>query len=126
MAVSVVGGGWRFLCHRRENPPNSPLFLQSPMPIRFSTTTTSWSCVIPRARDPKTGEQNSTNTSQVEDLVYVAKLAAGSFVGAGAVKYGSAVFPEITTPNLVLALSIILTPVVVAVLLLIKESLAKP
>jgi len=47
---------------------------------------------------------------------------AGSFAGGGAIKYGSALFPEITTPNLVLALIIILTPVLVAVLLLIKES----
>lgn len=54
--------------------------------------------------------------------MYVGKVMAGSFAGGGAIKYGSALFPEITTPNLVLALIIILTPVLVAVLLLIKES----
>jgi len=54
--------------------------------------------------------------------VYVGKLVAASFAGGGAIKYGSALFPEITTPNLVLALIIILTPVLVAVFLLIKES----
>jgi len=60
---------------------------------------------------------------QKEDLVYVAKLVVGSFGGAGVIKYGSAIFPEITTPNLVLALVIISTPVLVAVLLLINQSL---
>jgi hypothetical protein len=60
---------------------------------------------------------------QKEDLVYVAKLVVGSFGGAGVIKYGSAIFPEITTPNLVLALVIISTPVLVAVLLLINQSI---
>jgi hypothetical protein len=55
--------------------------------------------------------------------VYVAKLVVDSFGGAAAIKYGSAIFPEITTPNLVLALVIISTPVLVAVLLLINQSL---
>lgn len=53
----------------------------------------------------------------------MAKLVVGSFGGAGAIKYGSAVFPETTTPNLVLALAIIFAPVLVAVLLLVNESL---
>ncbi|CAK8535653.1 unnamed protein product [Lathyrus sativus] len=92
-----------------------------------ATTTTRFSIVVPRALDPKTGEQNSITSSSQEDLVYVAKLAVGSFAGAAAVKYGSSVFPEITTPNLVLALVIISTPVIVAVLLLINQSLrSKP
>lgn len=55
--------------------------------------------------------------------MYVAKLGMGSFAGAGVIKYGSGVFPEITTPNLVLALVIISTPVIVAVFLLINQSL---
>ncbi|KAJ1393477.1 hypothetical protein SESBI_34953 [Sesbania bispinosa] len=133
MAVSVsdIGGGWRLLCHQslyhRVNPPIRRLFLQNPKPLHFTnTTTTRWACVARRALDPKTGDKNSTSSSQEEDLVYVAKLVVGSFVGAGAIKYGSALFPEITTPNLVLALVIILTPVIVAVFLLIKESGSKP
>jgi hypothetical protein len=66
---------------------------------------------------------NDVFVKQKEDLVYVAKLVVGSFGGAAAIKYGSAIFPEITTPNLVLALVIISTPVLVAVLLLINQSL---
>ncbi|XP_061351292.1 uncharacterized protein LOC133296343 [Gastrolobium bilobum] len=136
MAVSVsvfVGGGWRFMCRpmfQRVNQPNTPLFLQNQMSIRLNTTSTTrwWSCVVPRAQDPKTQDQNSNTsyTSSQEDLAYVAKLVVGSFAGAAAIKYGSAIFPEITTPNLVLALVFILTPVLVAVLLLIKESSQKP
>ncbi|RZB84768.1 hypothetical protein D0Y65_032859 [Glycine soja] len=72
-----------------------------------------------------TEHQNYTSSSQ-EDLVYVGKLVAGSFAGGAAIKYGSALFPEITTPNLVVALLLILTPVLVAVFLLIKESRTNP
>ena len=54
------------------------------------------------------------------------KLVVGSFAGGAVIKFGSALFPEITTPNIVLALVIITTPVLVAVFLLIKESLPKP
>ncbi|TKY48062.1 hypothetical protein E2542_SST25476 [Spatholobus suberectus] len=115
MAVSDIGWSWRLLCHSHR--PNTPLFLQNPMPIRFTkTTTTRSSCVVARALDPKTEE----------DLVYVGKLVAGSFAGGGVIKYGSALFPEITTPNLVLALLLILTPLLVAVFLLIKESRTNP
>ncbi|KAK7325261.1 hypothetical protein VNO77_29420 [Canavalia gladiata] len=128
MAVSVSEIGWsrRLLClsQQRVNPSNTPLFLRNPMPLRF--TSTRWaSCVRPRALDPKTEDQNSSTSSQ-EDLAYVGKLVVGSFAGAGAIKYGSALFPQITTPNLVMALTIILTPVVVALFLLIKESRPKP
>ncbi|CAJ1955045.1 unnamed protein product [Sphenostylis stenocarpa] len=119
MAVSEISWSWRVLCSsHRVNTPNTPLFVQIPLPIGFTRCS---SCVVARALDPKREDQNSTITSQ-EDLVYVGKVVAGSFVGGGAIKYGSALFPEITTPNLVLALVIILTPVLVAVFLLIKES----
>ncbi|XP_020226311.1 uncharacterized protein LOC109807962 [Cajanus cajan] len=122
MAVSDIGKSWRVLCdnHRHKvNSPNTPLFLQIAMPIRV----TRWSsCVVARALE----DQNSTSSSSKEDLVYVGKLVAGSFAGGAAIKYGSALFPEITTPNLVLALLIILTPVLVAVFLLIKESRTHP
>ncbi|KAG4944963.1 hypothetical protein GLYMA_15G006800v4 [Glycine max] len=114
---SEIGWSWRVLC-QRVNPaiPNTPLFLQIPKSTRF----TGSSSVVARAWDPKTA------SSQEEDLVYVGKLVAGSFAGGAAIKYGSALFPEITTPNLVLALLLILTPVLVAVFLLIKESRTNP
>ncbi|KAK7335997.1 hypothetical protein VNO80_28183 [Phaseolus coccineus] len=119
MAVSEIGWSWRLLCNSHGvSKPNTPFFLQIPMPIGFTRFS---SCVVARALEPKMEDQNSTSSSQ-EDLVYVGKVIAGSFAGGGAIKYGSALFPEITTPNLLLALIIILTPVLVAVFLLIKES----
>lgn len=57
-------------------------------------------------------------------MAYLWKLGVGSVVGAAVVKYGSVVFPQITRPNIVEALTIILTPVVVAVLILINQSRA--
>lgn len=60
-----------------------------------------------------------------EDLGYVLKLGGGSMVGAAIIKYGSVLFPEITRPNIVQALIMISAPVVIAVLLLIKQSRVK-
>ena len=59
------------------------------------------------------------------DLEYLGKLLAGSIVGGAIIKYGSIVFPEITRPNILLALFMIFTPVIIATLLLIKQSRAK-
>ncbi|CAN0878330.1 hypothetical protein LINGRAHAP2_LOCUS12420 [Linum grandiflorum] len=53
-----------------------------------------------------------------DDLGFLVKLGGGSFVGAGAIKYGSVVFPEITRPNLSLALLMISLPVLLSLLLL--------
>ncbi|KAH9666762.1 hypothetical protein KPL70_020766 [Citrus sinensis] len=60
--------------------------------------------------------------SKQEDLSYLWKIGVGSFVGAAVIKYGSILFPEITRPNISLALVMISTPVVLAVWLLIKQS----
>ncbi|KAM7471674.1 hypothetical protein LguiA_009857 [Lonicera macranthoides] len=57
-----------------------------------------------------------------DDLGYLLKLGGGSLLGAAAIKYGSALFPVITTPNILQALTMIFAPVIVAVLLLIKKS----
>ncbi|KAL2936359.1 putative GTP-binding protein EngB [Bienertia sinuspersici] len=57
-----------------------------------------------------------------EDLIYLLKLAGGSFLGSALVKYGSAILPDITRPNLTLALLMISTPVAIAVLLLFNGS----
>ena len=59
---------------------------------------------------------------QQDDFYYLWKLAAGSIGGASAVKYGSVLFPDITRPNIVQALLMISLPVLVAILILIKES----
>lgn len=58
-------------------------------------------------------------------MEYLGKVVAGSLVGAAVIKYGSIVLPEITRPNIVQALIMIFMPVVVAVLLLIKQSRAE-
>lgn len=59
-----------------------------------------------------------------EDLDYLWKLLAGSVVGAAVIKYGSIVFPGITRPNIVQALIMISTPIIVACFLLVKRSRA--
>ncbi|XP_057725772.1 uncharacterized protein LOC130941323 [Arachis stenosperma] len=133
VSVAEVVGGWRLLCQsgcyqnrRKLNQPKTPLFLKNAMPVRFTlnSRTRQTSIIAPRAEGRQAGDQNPETSSQ-EDLWYVGKLVAGSVAGAAVIKYGSALFPEITTPNIVLALLIITAPVLLAVVLLIKESLLK-
>ncbi|KAG1327929.1 hypothetical protein COCNU_01G018630 [Cocos nucifera] len=57
-----------------------------------------------------------------DDFGYLWKLAAGSVGSGAAIKYGSILFPEITRPNILQALLMVSLPVLVAVLILIKES----
>lgn len=61
---------------------------------------------------------------QGEDVTYVLKLVGGSVLGAAVIKYGSALFPQITTPNILLALSMISAPVILAIFLLVNKSRA--
>lgn len=70
-------------------------------------------------RDPN--DSDSVLLSQ-EDINYLVKLGGGSVFGAAVIKYGSVLFQEITRPNITQALLIISFPVVLAVLLLIKQS----
>nr|GLL35214.1 uncharacterized protein LOC109163096 [Ipomoea trifida] len=110
-------------------PPNAtkPLAIFSPttaankIGFRISRAT---SFGITRASDPKSPNSDGQNLPLVpqEDLVYLVKLGAGSLAGAAAIKYGSIIFPEVTKPNLIEAIAIITAPVVVAVVLLIKQS----
>ncbi|XP_010043642.2 uncharacterized protein LOC104432807 isoform X1 [Eucalyptus grandis] len=95
-------------------------------PIIPTTTRIRRSCRVFAANGPKSDDKGSSfgdsYISQQEDVNYLWKLGAGSIAGAAIIKYGSILFPEITRPNIVEALGIISTPVIVAVLLLIKES----
>ncbi|XP_021826654.1 uncharacterized protein LOC110767425 [Prunus avium] len=105
-------------------------------PNCFSSTRVKGSLPI-RALDPRrggggeeeeesSGIANTTSASNSQDdLEYLGKVVAGSIVASAVIKYGSIVFPEITRPNIVQALIMILTPVIVAVLLLIKQSRAE-
>ncbi|KAL9274003.1 hypothetical protein AKJ16_DCAP27619, partial [Drosera capensis] len=83
----------------------------------------------PRASDPKSeADVVETSTSSVQesafqdDSIYILKLAVGSIIGAGLIKYGSTLFPSIMSPNLVQALLMVSIPMVVAVLLLLQIS----
>ncbi|KAK9078249.1 hypothetical protein SSX86_002306 [Deinandra increscens subsp. villosa] len=60
--------------------------------------------------------------SQDDDVSFLLKLGGGSVAGAAAIKYGSILVPEITRPNIIQALIMISTPVIVALLILIKQS----
>ncbi|CAD5169023.1 unnamed protein product [Musa acuminata subsp. malaccensis] len=77
-----------------------------------------------KEEEEKEGSMSSIDTSRLlsDDFYYLWKLAAGSIGGASAVKYGSVLFPDITRPNIVQALLMISLPVLVAILILIKES----
>ncbi|XVF26542.1 hypothetical protein REPUB_Repub14bG0026400 [Reevesia pubescens] len=90
---------------------------------RSSTTSFQRSFPIRAVEEenPSLDEPNAAFIPQ-EDLNYLWKLGAGSAVGAAIIKYGSILFPEITRPNILQALFMISTPVIIAVLLLIKQS----
>ncbi|XP_010535147.1 PREDICTED: uncharacterized protein LOC104810513 [Tarenaya hassleriana] len=74
--------------------------------------------------DDGTGEPHDGAGIQ-EDLNYLWKLGAGSMAAAAAIKYGSVLLPEITRPNLALALFIIIAPVVISAFLLTRASYSK-
>ncbi|KNA07558.1 hypothetical protein SOVF_170650 [Spinacia oleracea] len=65
---------------------------------------------------------NSSEPDFQEDLTYLLKITAGSILGAALIKYGSAIIPDITRPNITQALLMISSPVVIAVLLLFNGS----
>ncbi|KAI3857730.1 hypothetical protein MKW92_037526 [Papaver armeniacum] len=67
-------------------------------------------------------EKRNSQEEEDDDLSYLLKLGVGSVGGAVVIKYGSVLLPEITRPNIVLSLGMIFTPVLVAVILLIKQS----
>ncbi|XP_015870916.2 uncharacterized protein LOC107408069 [Ziziphus jujuba] len=128
-STTATGPSKQSCCWRSENPRLRPAKksiaftkLVNHTPIWFSTKR-----VNPiRSLDPqKDGKEDSSAFISQEDLAYLWKLGAGSVVGAGLIKYGSIVFPEITIPNITVALVIIITPVVLAVLLLINQSRAE-
>ncbi|KAK1416768.1 hypothetical protein QVD17_25884 [Tagetes erecta] len=73
----------------------------------------------------KSDDSEPPFTSQDDDVNFLLKLGAGSFAGAAAIKYGSIILPEITRPNIIQALVMISTPVIVSVLILIKQSSVK-
>ncbi|KAL6972867.1 hypothetical protein U1Q18_027042 [Sarracenia purpurea var. burkii] len=135
MATDLPRISFSSLASRRLNPVErrrrNPARIAVGVPILLPTTAFKSSLLV-RASDPPREDVNSSNdradhnfTSQ-EDLNYLWKLGAGSIAGAAAIKYGSVFYPEITRPNLSEAIIIISFPVIVAVLLLIRQSRAEP
>ncbi|KDP37063.1 hypothetical protein JCGZ_06119 [Jatropha curcas] len=76
-------------------------------------------------REEETSITDSSNGFSPEDLNYLWKLGGGSVAGAAVIKYGSIIFPEITRPNIILALVMVSAPVIIAIVLLIKQSRLK-
>ncbi|KAH7675085.1 hypothetical protein IHE45_08G115300 [Dioscorea alata] len=89
----------------------------------------SWNGMKSRTRlrvSQRSGNQQEDNDLlNQDDISYLLKLGAGCTVIALAIKYGSIIFPMITQPNILQALVMISTPVVISVLILIKESLSE-
>ncbi|XP_021736692.1 uncharacterized protein LOC110703230 [Chenopodium quinoa] len=75
----------------------------------------------PNSSEP-TSPSNSVTPNLQDDVTYLLKLAAGSIFGAALIKYGSAIIPDITKPNITLALLMISSPVVISILLLSNSS----
>ncbi|XP_026382597.1 uncharacterized protein LOC113277825 isoform X2 [Papaver somniferum] len=94
-------------------------------PSRFFTNTkrllAGRNSNVQRKEQEKEDLKNN-NQDDDDDLSYLLKLGVGSVGGAVVIKYGSVLLPEITRPNIVLSLAMIFTPVLVAVILLIKQS----
>ncbi|CAL9761104.1 unnamed protein product [Musa acuminata subsp. burmannicoides] len=134
MALTAAAWGQAIL---RPLPPHlQPSPTRRHLPFWISTRTaaadtTTVVRVSPRpggggrgGQEEEEGSMSSIDTSRLlsDDFNYLWKLAAGSIGGASAVKYGSVLFPDITRPNIVQALLMISLPVLVAILILIKES----
>jgi len=75
------------------------------------------------SRDPADAETDAGAGRVLEDdSSYLWTLGLGSVGGAAVIKYGSILLPDITRPNIVLALLMVSLPVVAAVLILLKAS----
>ncbi|CAL5444124.1 unnamed protein product [Camellia sinensis] len=121
---------------RRPNPTversSIPARIGICNPIPFLSTsfkTSSYSFIARASEEPQTQEAANSGSNDPdrafisqEDVSYLWKLGAGSIVGAAVIKYGSVIFPEITRPDILVALIMIFTPVIIAVLLLIRQS----
>nr|CAB3448244.1 unnamed protein product [Digitaria exilis] len=75
-------------------------------------------------RDPAEAEADGGvgRTLKDDDSSYLWTLGLGSVGGAAVIKYGSILLPDITRPNIVVALLMVSLPVVAAVLILLKAS----
>ncbi|KAL7162272.1 hypothetical protein ACSBR2_042703 [Camellia fascicularis] len=139
-ATATATGARRIWCsvkpRRRPNPTversSIPARIGICNPIPFLSTsfkTSSYSFIVRASEEPQTQEAANSGSNDPdrafisqEDVSYLWKLGAGSIVGAAVIKYGSVIFPEITRPDISVALIMIFTPVIITVLLLIRQS----
>ncbi|KAJ6808159.1 uncharacterized protein M6B38_168180 [Iris pallida] len=115
----------QFRKHNLSVPtPTKPFSLTHKLVIR---TRRSFCCSSRADDDDQQAESSGADVSNdpfpsPDDTNYLLKLVAGSVGGGAVIKYGSILFPDITRPNMLQALLMVSLPVVVAVLILIKES----
>ncbi|XP_021731812.1 uncharacterized protein LOC110698642 [Chenopodium quinoa] len=76
----------------------------------------------PNSSEPTSPSNSVPPPNLQDDFTYLLKLAAGSIFGAALIKYGSAIIPDITKPNITQALLMISSPVVISILLLSNGS----
>ncbi|KAF5787133.1 hypothetical protein HanRHA438_Chr10g0461941 [Helianthus annuus] len=96
---------------------NAPLHMRTPS---LPTSAGRRRCFA--VRSTKEDANSKSEDDGDDDVSFLLKLGGGSFAGAAAIKYGSILVPEITRPNITQALVMISTPVILALLLLIKQS----
>ncbi|OAY36896.1 uncharacterized protein LOC110626610 [Manihot esculenta] len=113
---------------------SSPKFLLNTPNLSSNTTPKETSPIhasnYPREEEQEEEGQESSSTKNSnsisrEDLDYLWKLGAGAVAGAALIKYGSILFPEITRPNILQALIMVSTPVILAIVLLARQSRKK-
>ncbi|XP_021636299.2 uncharacterized protein LOC110632392 [Hevea brasiliensis] len=139
-AVAAMGRGAPKLCYSysshhqlllkpaKKKLMNSPKFYHLKTPNLSSNAKLKGPSPIHASNPPMEEEEEETssiqNTNSIsqEDLNYLWKLGAGSLAGAALIKYGSILFPEITRPNILLALIMVSTPVILAILVLLRQS----
>ncbi|KAJ0965983.1 hypothetical protein J5N97_027121 [Dioscorea zingiberensis] len=125
-----MAAAWITPCFRATPQCTNPKlfnFFSKPGGRFSSCSSLSWkrsrtrSCVSQRTDNQ---QEDNAFLSQ-DDISYLFKLGAGCTVVAATIKYGSILFPMITQPNILQALVMISAPVVISVLILIKESLTE-
>ncbi|KAJ0700823.1 hypothetical protein HanPI659440_Chr10g0386111 [Helianthus annuus] len=99
---------------------NAPLHMRTPS---LPTSGGKRRCFAVRCtKEDANSKSEDDGVDDDDDVSFLLKLGGGSFAGAAAIKYGSILVPEITRPNITQALIMISTPVILALLLLIKQS----
>ncbi|KAI0524374.1 hypothetical protein KFK09_003741 [Dendrobium nobile] len=133
-AISAIVGRSTSLCCALSPPPRKgkegPLSMITRRSCTAAAGRLSW-CGSGK-RMPSNSDQQPEEAEGAEllddvflppdDVDYLWKLVAGSVGGGPVLKYGCILFPDIARPNIAQALLMVSLSVLVAVLILIKES----